>query len=284
MAERVRLPGITKEAFVSDADRWALDGLRNVPLLPTVVRKFHEIGFDRWAYLENMSHAVRCGPRQYPTLHRILQDCCQILDMPEPELYVTGNPIPNAFAGSVERPYITLRSGIVDLLPDEGLYYLMGHELGHIKAEHVLYFSVARVIAPLLELLGRRTLGLSDVASYGLLLALYEWSRQAEFSADRAGALCSQDPDAVLDSVLAMAGGGGRMRREASREVFLEQARAYVDADPLDSVGKALVFLMQGVTRTHPMPVHRARELDRWMSAGGLATVLSGAYPRSEAA
>jgi len=129
MADRKILTGITSEAFTSDSDRWALDKVKRMPLVPTLVSKFYEYGFDRWLYCYNMSMSVRCGPNQYQTLHRILQESCKVLDMPEPELYLSSNPFPNAFAGGVERPYITLRSAIVNTMSDEQLYHLIGHEL-----------------------------------------------------------------------------------------------------------------------------------------------------------
>jgi len=284
MSERVTFPGITADAFVSDTDRWALDKLKKVPLLPIVVRKFYEVGFDRWFYCMNMSMSVRCGPNQYPTLYRIMQESCKVLDMPEPELYLSSNPFPNAFAGGVERPYITLRSGIVNNLTDEQLYYLMGHELGHIKANHVLYFSVGAVVTALLDMIGRRTLGTSDVASYALLLALYEWSRQAEFSADRAGLLVCQSLDLSIDALISLTAGTNRLSEEQSREAFMDQARAYQDADTLDQIGKAVIFALYGKTFTHPMPVHRAQELERWFLSGAYDRILNGDYPRMEKA
>ena len=82
--ERKVLTGISSDAFVSDADKWALDKLKRVPLLPQVIQKFYEYGFDRWFYCMNMSMAVRCGPNQYPTLYNILRESCNVLDMPEP--------------------------------------------------------------------------------------------------------------------------------------------------------------------------------------------------------
>ncbi len=282
MDERKILTGITAEAFVSDADKWALDKLKKVPLLPIVVKKFYEVGFDRWFYCMNMSMSVRCGPNQYPTLHRILQESCKVLDMPEPELYLSSNPFPNAFAGGVERPYITLRSGIVNNLTDEQLYHVIGHELGHIKANHVLYFSVGAVLYALLDLLGKRTLGASDLASYALILAFYEWSRQAEFSADRAGLLVCQSLDISLDAEIALTAGPNRLSGEANREAFMDQARAYQDADMLDQVGKAVLFALWGKTFTHPMPVHRAQELERWVLSGAYERILSGDFPKAE--
>ena len=277
MADRKILTGLKAEDFVSDADRWALDKLKKVPLLPLVIRKFHEVGFDRWFYCMNMSMSVRCGPKQYPTLYRMLEESCKVLDMPVPELYLSNNPIPNAFAGGVERPYITLRSGIVNNMTDEQLYHVIAHELGHIKAEHVLYFNVGAVLFAILDLLGRRTLGTTDVAAYALVLAFYEWSRQAEFSADRAGLLVTQSLDVSIDAEIALTAGNTRHDGEANREEFLNQARAYQDADTLDNVGKAVLFALWGKTFTHPMPVHRVQELERWVLSGGFDAVMKSA-------
>ncbi|RYG26486.1 M48 family peptidase [bacterium] len=274
MPERKILTGLKAEDFVSDADRWALDKLKKVPLLPLVVRKFHEVGFDRWFYCMNMSMSVRCGPNQYPTLHRMLQESCKVLDMPEPELYLSNHPIPNAFAGGVERPYITLRSGIIHNMTDEELYHVIGHELGHIKAEHVLYFNVGAMLFAILEMLGRRTLGVTDVASTALILAFYEWMRQAEFSADRAGLLVTQSLDVSVDAEIKLTSGQTRFDHEISREAFMDQARAYQDADMLDNVGKAVLFMLWGKTFTHPMPVHRVQELERWVLTGGFDAVM----------
>lgn len=282
--KRKKFPGISPQAIVSETDKVALDALKKVPLLPQIISKFHEFGFDRWMYCYNMSMSVRCGPHQYKTLHRILQESCDVLDMPEPELYITSNPFPNAFTGGVERPYITLRSSIIDTLDDEQLYHLMGHELGHIKAGHVLYFSVARVLIPLMELIGRRTFGLGDVASIGLLLAFYEWMRQAEITADRAGLLVSQSLETSIDANLCLTAGPNRLSHEMSRDAFMDQARAYQDMTGWDAIGKVLIFILMSATYTHPMPVHRTQQLERWVLSGEYDRIIEGEYSRAEQA
>jgi len=282
MIDRRRFPGIAAHAFVADTDRLALDGLKRVPLLPKVIQKFYELGIDRWMYCWNMAQAVRCGPNQYKTLYEILRESSSVLDVPEPELYITSNPFPNAFAGGVERPYVTIRSSLIDTLDDTQLYHLMGHELGHIKAGHVLYRSVALVLLPLIELVGRRTFGLGDVAGVALMLAYYEWARQAEITADRAGLLVSQKLETSLEANLAMAAGPNRLSHEMHLEPFMEQARAYQDATGLDAIGKVLIYLMMSATYTHPMPVHRAQELERWAMSGAYDRILAGDYPRTE--
>lgn len=284
MSERLRLTGISPEAFTAETDRRALEALKKIPLLPKLVHKFYEVGLDRWLYCYNMAMAVRCGPNQYPTLYNVLHESCAVLDMPEPELYITSNPFPNAFAGGVERPYITLRSSIVETMTDEQLYHLVGHELGHIKAGHVLYMSVATVLMPLLEMLGRRTLGLGDVASIGLTMAFYEWLRQAEVTADRAGLLVSQSLDVSLDANLALTAGPNRLKHEMNRDAYLEQARAYQEAGPSEQIGKVLLFFLMSSTLTHPMPVHRSQELDRWVQSGAFERIMDGDYARIPAA
>jgi Zn-dependent protease with chaperone function len=278
--ERKNLTGISPEAFLADTDRKAMAALQKVPLLPKLVQKFYEVGADRWLYCYNMAMSVRCGPKQFPTLYGIMRESSAVLDMPEPELYVTSNPFPNAFAGGVERPYVTLRSSIIDTLSDEELYHLVGHELGHIKAGHILYRSVGSILVPLLEMIGRRTFGLGDVATIGLLLAFAEWSRQSEITADRAGLLVSQSFEVSTRANLAMCAGPSRWQNEMSQEAFLDQVRSYQDMGPWDSMGKMVVFLLLSSQMTHPMPVHRTQELDRWVQSGVFERILLGDYPR----
>jgi Zn-dependent protease with chaperone function len=280
MSERKILTGMTADAYNSDADNWALDKLRKLPLVPQLVAKFYEIGIDRWLYCYNMSGSIRCGPNQYPTLYNIMRESAKVMDMPEPELYVSNNPFTNASAGGVERPYVTLRSSMIETMTDEELFFIMGHELGHIKSKHVLYFSVGSLLFPLLDLLGRRTMGASDVATYALVLAFYEWSRQAEFSSDRAGLLVSQDQDVAIQSLIKLAAGPSRLSHELNQEAFMEQARAYQDADSLDKIGKFVLFARMGKTMTHPMPVHRTQELERWVQTGAYDRILNGDFTK----
>jgi len=280
MATRKHFEGIAAEAFIADTDRWALDKLKRIPLLPQVIQKFYELGLDRWFYCYNMSMSVRCGPTQYKTLYDIMRESAAVLDMPEPELYLTSNPFPNAWTSGVERPYITLRSSIVDTLTDEELFHLIGHELGHIKAKHVLYKSVGAVLFKLLEMIGRRTFGLGDVATIGLILAYEEWSRQAEITADRAGLLVSQSLDISVDANIALTAGPTRLRGEQSREAFMEQARAYQDTSIMDELGKVLIFLSKTGTYSHPMPVHRTQQLERWVLSGAFERIMAGDYER----
>jgi Zn-dependent protease with chaperone function len=133
---------------------------------------------------------------------------------------------------------------------------------------------------PLLDMIGRRTLGLGDAAGTALVIAFYEWVRQAEFSADRAGLLVSQSLDLSIDSMIALTAGPNRLAHEMSRDAFMDQARAYQDAGTWEQLGKVILFLLFGHQFTHPMPVHRAQELERWYLTGAFDRILEGDYTR----
>lgn len=279
--KRTILKGISADAFTTDADRRALAALERVPLLPQVLKKFFDLGFDRWFYCMNMSMSVRCGPNQFPSLYAIFVESCKVLDVPEPELYITSNPFPNAFAGGVERPFVTLRSSIVDTLTDEQLFHLIGHELGHIKSGHMLYHTVGRLLVPLLQALGRRMPIVGDVAAIGLVFAFYEWMRQSEISCDRAGLLVAQDVDTSMMANLALTAGPNRFSEEMNLDAFMEQARAYQEAPTLDQIGKVILYFTMTFAFTHPQPVHRAQQLEKWVQQGEYEKILAGEYARA---
>jgi Zn-dependent protease with chaperone function len=259
-------PGLQASEFQHPHDAAATDALASVPGLDTLVAKVLEHGLERLYYLENIADNVRVTPRMLPRLHRYLGWGCRILDVEEPELYVNMDPTPNAYTFGHKNPFIVITSGLVDLLGDEELMYTIGHELGHIKAGHVLYTVLARNIATIVTAIGQATLGLGSLLGQGLVVALHDWYRKAELTADRAGLLCVQDLDPCLNALMKLAGGGGRLWAEMDKDEFLRQIDAYDDADR-SAVGRAYKLWLTA-WRTHPFPILRAKELRTWFANG----------------
>jgi Zn-dependent protease with chaperone function len=262
----ITFPGLTADQFQHPDDVQATDALRSVPGLDTVVSKVMEYGFERLYYLDNVAGNVRVGPRQFGRLYKALTWGCKILDIDEPEMYVTLDPIPNAFTYGHTRPFIVLTSGLVDMLDDEERFFVVGHELGHIKADHVLYTVLAKNIAAIMTLIGQATLGIGALLGQGLVIALNDWFRKAELTADRAGLLCVQDIEPCLRTCMKLAGGARRLYEEMDYNEFLRQIREYEDADRsnLNKAYKVLITLY----RTHPFPILRAKHLDLWSTTG----------------
>jgi Zn-dependent protease with chaperone function len=258
--------GLTAAEFQHPHDAAATEALSAVPGLDTVVSKVMELGIERVYYLENTADNVRVTERMLPRLHRYLGWGCRILDLPEPELYVTLNPVPNAYTYGHKSPFIVLTSGLIDLLGDEELSFVIGHELGHIKAGHVLYTVLANNIASIVAAIGQATFGIGSLLGQGLVVALHDWYRKAELTADRAGLLCVQRLEPCLKVFMKLAGGAGRLWPEMDEREFVRQIRAYEEADA-SMLNRAYKTLLT-VRRTHPFPLLRARELDAWYGEG----------------
>ena len=148
---------------------------------------------ERAVRLVFLGSAIRVDERQYASMHRLLGDVARILDAPElPELYVVSNPVPGAMTIGMNKPFIVVNSGLVHLLDVDELRFVIAHELGHAMSGHAVYQTLLQRLLALSGVLTAIPLGGLGVRA--IVAALYEWSRKAELSADRAGLIATQDP------------------------------------------------------------------------------------------
>ena len=277
MANRTRLEKLAPDAYRHPMDQQATQALRAVPGFELAATKFSRYSFERFLYNEYLASAVKVSPTQCGQVHVLLTEACEILDMPVPALFLSQTPIANAFALGREEPAIVLQTGLVELLDEDELMGVIAHELGHIHCGHTIYRLMGLFVA-LLARLGATRLGYGDLFSIPIQLALLEWSRKAEFSADRAAVLAVQDPDVIFSALFKLTGGSQKIFSQMNREEYLAQAEEYdrPDAGKLDK----LYRLMIESERSHPIPVLRAREALRWGAGPEFSAILSGEYPR----
>ena len=273
---RVPLPDISSRTWEHPADRGALVALRKLKGFDTVVKALSGLVSERANRLMLLGNAVRVDERQFPQLHRLLADVARVLDARElPELYVVSDPTVNAMTIGMEQPVIVLNSGLVDLMDEEELRFVLGHELGHALSGHAVYRTLLLRLLQLTGVLGAVPLGGLGVRV--ILAALMEWSRKAELSADRAGLLATQDPATALRVHMKTAGGGRLADLDPAS--FLAQGAEYAEGGDLrDSILK-LMILEQA---SHPFAVVRAAEARRWVDSGEYTAILGGAYPRRD--
>lgn len=276
--ERRRFPGLDPAVLQHPFDRAALGALQRVPGLDIVVRKFIELFPERVAYILNVAQTIRVSSTQCPQLYQALREACAILDMPEPELYVSQYPVPNAYTSGHDHPYIVVTTGLLDLLDEEEVMAVIAHELGHIKSGHVLYKTMARSISVLLTILGEMTLGIGRLVSRALEATLLEWDRKSEFTADRSALMVVQDSQVMLTVMMKLAGGTLFQRDQLRASEFLKQADLYeeVDANVLDRLYKMMLI----APTTHPLIIVRAREIVNWSDSQEYKDALNGSYPR----
>ncbi|WP_432746925.1 M48 family metallopeptidase [Streptomyces sp. JH002] len=273
---RRRFPGISSRAYEHPADRSALVALRKLTGFDTVFKALSGMLPERSLRLMFLSDSVRVDERQFAHLHQLLLEACDILDLETvPPMYVTQDPRPNAMCIGLQQPIIVVTTGLVELLDEDEMRAVIGHEVGHALSGHAVYRTILLFLTSIAVRVAWIPLG--NIAIMGIITALREWFRKSELSADRAGLLVGQDPQASLRGLMKLA--GGNHLHHMNVDAFLEQAKEYeAGGDLRDSVLKILNVL----PRTHPFAAVRAAELHRWAATRDYQRIMDGHYPRRD--
>jgi len=194
-----------------------------------------------------LATSVRLTSGMAPDIRKMADECIEMLGVELPlELYVYSSPQFNAacFKPEDDRLYVMFSSSLLEGFNSQELKFVMGHELGH----HV-YDHHAIPIGYLLR-------G-NERPDPQLALELFAWSRYAEISADRAGAHCAQNMDAVARALFKLSSGLTSKIVQFSLDDFVAQVDDMKAGD--DEPG-------QGATRadwfsTHPFSPLRVKAL-----------------------
>ena len=272
--ERRKLTGLRPQTYEHPLDSQALDALQRTSGLETVVRKCNEWGFEPLLRVQLTGSHLRVTADNFPGVHDKVRAACDVLDLPKrPEIYIAAGGDINAFTAGVERTIIVLNAGAVDMLSDDELFFVIGHEVGHIKSGHVLYYQIAEFLPVIAEIIGAATFGIGEILGAGLQIALLNWKRMSEFTADRAGLLACQDANAAITAMMKIAGLPQKFHSAANPEDFIAQAREFtaLDAEKLNWFAK----WMSAMGESHPWTVMRASECLAWIDTGAYEKVLA---------
>jgi Zn-dependent protease with chaperone function len=269
-----KLEGISSRAYQHPADRAATAALAKVPYLDQVVRKLVALGYERALRAASLGSAVRLGEAQLPHIWVLHRQVFNTLDLKRvPDLYLTQFPYANAFTIGTDRPIVVLNSELIRILDDEGRRVVLAHEAAHIQSDHVLYRQALMILLMLGS--SMRLPLLAGLPLLAIQLALFEWSRAAELSCDRAAALVTRDPQAVCRAMMVIA--AGEAAEDLNLDAFIAQGMEYSEGG---SGLERLTKLLQDLRITHPMPVRRVRILLDWVREGEYDRMVRGDYMR----
>lgn len=248
---------ITASDFIHPEDAAALRQLESIPGFPALVKKILSLGFEELQYGLNMATAIRLSPTQLPNLYNHLPPICKKLGIQEPELYLQMNPMPNAFTFGDTRIFITITSGLVEMMEGEELDAVIAHECGHIVCHHVLYHSIAQIIFS-----GAASLGILGHLAMPIQLALLYWSRKSELSCDRCGSVITS-PEVITRVMARLSGGPRSITQEVNFEEWARQADKYDEIKNENLWNKSLQ-LYAIAKQDHPFAAVRVREIIKW--------------------
>jgi Zn-dependent protease with chaperone function len=269
-----RYTQISAKAYEHPADKAATSALHSVPMLDMVVKRLTDLGHERRLRQIVMGNAIRLGPKQVPEVWATYTRCATILDLEEvPDLYVINNADINAMTIGAKTPIVIVNSSMLQSFESLEVETVLGHEVSHVLSEHYYYTTALVLLAQFMQGALPRSLllGLPVRAMY---LALLEWARAAELSADRAAALVMGDPLQPCRVLMRLAGGAVP---GMDFDEFLKQAGDYESEDDLFS--RHTRFWSE-LNLTHPVAVRRVKELTEWVQTGAFDRIRDGDYPR----
>jgi len=256
-------------------DRVTLEVLRQIPLVPKLLELIN-IPQSMIRRTELLGSNLRVNERQLPSVYKMMRQACEVMEVDEPLLYVSSAPELNAFTTCPDKPIVCIHGDLLDAMEHNEIMFVIGHELAHIKSQHIIYKMLGGILAEnILNTVLSTVPGLatfSGAAVIALNYAYFEWSRAAEFSCDRGGYLACQDFGASCKALMKLAGASKRYINELNLKEFIAQARDFKDMDSSALGVIQKVILSYG--RSHPWSVSRVNELINFYQTGGYNDVL----------
>ena len=212
-----------------------------------VLRKTKISSNDAYWRSSMEGHCLKVQPELLPDFYNLCQEVKQRLGFNEPvDFYITGDSTVNAFSLAAEdegEPHIVnVNSGLFDLMSQEELRFVVGHELGHlINRDTALGRLIQFVFPP------------NSNVPVSLQYKIRLHDQLAELVADRYGYLASGDLNVCVTAFFKMASG-----------LDLQKMNVSIDALLADNNRRLDYFLNdKGVSRaSHPVNPIRVQALN----------------------
>jgi heat shock protein HtpX len=189
-------------------------------------------------------HVRYVSEKESPKLHKMVSEMAKKAKIPMPKIGISNTGLPNAFAfgRSLKDGRVCVTSGILNLLDENELKAVLGHELSHIKNRDVLVITMLSAIPMFCWYLAwnfmfsrnrdnAALIGMSAFLMYFItnLLVLYG-SRIREFYADKGSVELGNDPHHLASALYKLVYGSASIPIQYLKEV--EGVKAFFANDP----------------------------------------------------
>ena len=273
---RITISDLSSKEYEHPLDRIALENLKKIPALPKLMEIIN-IPYNSISRAMHSGSYLRINDKQMPSMYKLMREACEILGVDEPEFYMSSDTVLNAYTSCPDKPIVCVSGYLVDFMDDDELMFVIGHELSHIKSQHIIYSALANVLREgILETILSAIPGIGLVSggiSVALNYAFYEWYQAGELTCDRGGYLACQNFNASAKALMKLAGFSRRYANELNYDEFLNQARNFENkgSDVLGAVQKIILGYMAS---THPYNVSRVFELLKFEENGIYSNII----------
>ena len=185
-----------------------------------------------------MTGAKEIQKRDNPRLYRIVENLSITAGLPMPKVYIIDDPAPNAFASGrdPEHSLVAATTGLLDIMDDNELTAVMGHEMSHIKNYDIrvsmITFGLVCLVGFITDI-GLRMVAFGDkedrspVGAIAIVitsilapiiasLTQLAVSREREYLADMSSAKLTRYPEGMISALKKLGEHGQPMKRQNS--------------------------------------------------------------------
>ncbi len=146
---------------------------------------------------ELLGTSTQVSSSQHSRLHAASRRAFEAMRLDPEPVYVAsaGSRVKAQALGTNDDAYIVVRADLLELLTDDELVAVVGHELAHIQNNHVVY-------ATSLYYLQHAAMNFVRWMVQPAIMTLQAWSRRAEITCDRAALLCTRDLRTALSAIV----------------------------------------------------------------------------------
>ncbi|MEM4171090.1 MAG: M48 family metalloprotease, partial [Thermoplasmata archaeon] len=121
-------------------------------LLINIFTYFFSSTMVLWSY-----RAKIVNETEEPRIYSIVRNVAQNAKIPMPKVAIIETDVPNAFATGRNKKHavVAVTRGLMNLMNDDEIEAVIGHEIGHIKDRDMLLMTVAATIVGALTFLSR---------------------------------------------------------------------------------------------------------------------------------
>ncbi len=229
--------------------------------------------------------------KECPRLYNIIENLCMSCGMDMPKVCVVDDPQLNAYASGINKSTytVTVTTGLMNLLSDEELAGVVGHELTHIRNRDTRLLITSIVFVGIVSTIMTLTVRLlyynilfgssrsrskkegnagtivvllvavvcCVIAYLFTMLTRFAISRKREFMADAGGAQISGNPLALASALRKISGNTGLsgVTREDVAQLFIMRPAL---------MRQGMMSFLSGLFSTHPDPKERIRILEQF--------------------
>lgn len=255
-----KLIGLRVEQFAHPDDTATLKSLKKIKAVDKFFSFVEDQSNNLFLRMNTLGNYVRITEAGEPRIFNLVREVCDTLDYHTiPEIYSTRSYAIDVDSSGVDKPILVIPDFVLNNYDDALLRFTIGRAVTRLKSESLKFYVAAKVM-----IMAANNV---EFLSESVRLAVANWMRKAELTADRGGLLACQN---LKTSMAFLFNKAGMPIQEAKKVPYMDYIKAYKIDSSLAKIGKGAQTLFD----TDGWANDRIIELFNWYASGQYGDLL----------